>query len=101
MSYIIRDWTKKQAKKYNLDIYPAENKKHKLEVYDKETGNFLGNIGAFGYNDYGQYLDMEKAELVPKGYADERRRLYHLRHSKERGFDTPYTKSWLARVLLW
>ena len=100
MSYIIRDWTKKQAKKHKLIVYPAENGKHKLEVYD-DKGLFLGNVGAIGYNDYAQYLDIEKAGLVPKGYANERRRLYHLRHRKEKGFDEPYTRSWLSKVLLW
>lgn len=100
MSYIIRDWTEKQAKKHNLIIFPAEDRKHKLEVYD-DKGLFLENVGALGYNDYAQYLDMEKAGLVPKGYADERRRLYYLRHANEKGFNTKNTKSWLAKTLLW
>jgi hypothetical protein len=44
---------------------------------------------------------MEKADLVPKGTADERRRLYHLRHASEKGYNTKNTKSWLAKNLLW
>lgn len=98
--YIIRDWTNKQAKKHKLTIFPAEDNKTKLEVYD-DKGLYLANVGALGYLDYAQYLDMEKADLVPEGTANERRRLYHLRHEKERGYNTKNTKSWLAKTLLW
>jgi hypothetical protein len=98
--YIIRDWSNKQAKKHNLSIFPAENGKHKLEVYD-DKGLYLANVGALGYLDYAQYLDMEKADMIPKGTADERRRLYHLRHQKEKGYNTKNSRSWLAANLLW
>lgn len=98
--YIIRDWTEQQAKKHKLTVFPAEDGKTKLEVYD-DKGLYLANVGALGYLDYAQYLDMEKAGMIPKGSSNERRRLYHLRHQKEKGFDEPYTKSWLAKTLLW
>jgi hypothetical protein len=100
MKYIIRDWNKLQAKKYGLTISLANDDKHKLEVYDK-SGTLLGKIGAIDYKDYAQYLDMEKAGLLPDGYADNRRRLYYARHQHEKGFNEPYSRSWLARVLLW
>jgi len=57
--YIIRDWTEKKAKKHALTIFPAEDGKTKLEVYD-DKGLYLANVGALGYLDYAQYLDMEK-----------------------------------------
>ena len=98
--YIIRDWTERQAKKHKLTIFPAEDGKTKLEVYD-DKGLYLANVGALGYLDFAQYLDMEKADLVPKGTAHERRRLYHLRHQSEKGYNTKNSRSWLAKNLLW
>lgn len=100
MKYIIRDWTKIQAKKHGVVVTPANDEKHKIEVYDR-SGNLLAKIGALGYDDFAQYLDMEKAGLLPEGYAFERRRLYYARHQNEKGFNDPYSKSWLARTLLW
>ena len=100
MTYIIRNWTKEQAKKINVNVYPANDNRHKLEVYDKNN-NLLAKIGAIGYLDYAQYLDMEKADIISEGSADKRRKLYYLRHKKEKGFYDPYSKSWLAKTLLW
>jgi hypothetical protein len=100
MHYIIRDWSKNQAKKHNLSIFPSEDGKHKLEVYD-DKGLYLANIGALGYLDYAQYLDLEKKDIIPNGTADKRRQLYYSRHQKEKGFNEPYSKSWLAKTLLW
>ena len=98
--YIIRSWTERQAKKHNLTIFPSSDNKTKLEVYD-DKGLYLANVGALGYLDYSQYLDLENADIVPKGTADERRKLYHLRHQHEKGYNTKNTKSWLAKTLLW
>ena len=49
--YIIRNWTEKQAKKHKLTIFPAEDGKTKLEVYD-DKGLYLANVGALGYLDF-------------------------------------------------
>lgn len=98
--YFIHPYTKKQANKHKLVIYPAQDGKHKLEVYDYD-GDFLGRVGAYGYLDYPQYLALEDAELVPPGTACERRRLYHLRHRSEKNYDVKFSRSWLAKTLLW
>lgn len=100
MSYIIRDWTKKQANKLGLQVFPAQNDKNKIEVYD-ENGVYVASVGALGSGDYAQYLHMEQQGQLDKGYADERRRLYHLRHRMEKGWNEPMTRSWLAKKLLW
>ena len=98
--YLILPYTKQQANKYKLVIYPADDKKHKLEVYNY-AGDFLGRVGAYGYLDYPQYLALEEAGLVPSGTADERRRLYHLRHRTEKNYDTKFSRSWLSAHLFW
>ena len=93
IQYKIKPYTYEQAKKLNVSIFPSDNLKYKLELYDK-YGNFLFYIGANGYNDYPTYL-----ETCGKEYADERRRLYKLRHNKYRHLIG--TKSYYADKLLW
>jgi hypothetical protein len=100
MKYIIRKHTLDRAKQYDLLVFPVEDGVHKIEVYDKD-GHHLADVGDINYNDYAQYLAMEQMNLLPKGYANSRRKLYLNRHKHETGFDEPYSRSWLAKTLLW
>lgn len=77
--YQITEWSKKQAKKLGVDIRLSSNPKKKLDVY--KNGKKLASIGDVNYSDYGTYL-------VTKGkaYADERRRLYRIRHAGENNY---------------
>ncbi len=95
--YEIKPYTYKKAKELGVIVYPAENKKNKLQVYSKD-GVFLHNIGDIKYNDYPTYLQMENDKIVPKGYAESRRILYYKRHNKQY---EKYSKSNLAKELLW
>jgi hypothetical protein len=87
--YQISDYTKNIAKSLNLDIKPSTNSKKKIDVYKK--GEKIASIGASGMGDYPTYL-----KTRGKTYADERRRLYHLRHKKDAGIAGK-----LAKTLLW
>jgi len=73
MSYKILPYTFKQAKAIGVEVKPSTKKNKKLDVY--KAGKLIGSVGAIGYKDYPTYLD-EKG----KEYADERRRLYKIRH---------------------
>jgi hypothetical protein len=73
--YIIQPYTYKRAKELDLVVKPSTVKGKKIDVYD--DGKKIASIGAVGYKDYAMYLK-EKG----KEYADERRRLYHIRHTK-------------------
>jgi len=86
--YLITDYTHRKARQMGLHVQPSTNPKKKLDVY--QDGKKIASVGAIGYSDYPTYLK-EKG----KAYAEERRRLYHLRHTK----DTLGEK--LARDLLW
>ena len=90
MSYSITPWTRKQAKRYGLEVKPSRKQGKKLDVF--RGGDYIGSIGAQGMGDFGTYL-LEKDQE----YAKERRRLYHLRH-KDGPKDSP---SWLSKRLLW
>lgn len=85
--YTISDYTKHKAKRWGLTVYPSKKKDKKIDVYKGDQ--FIKSIGDINYPDYTIYLKEDKA------YADERRRLYHIRHTKQ----TLGEK--LARWLLW
>jgi hypothetical protein len=79
----------KQAKKLGVEITPSTRKGKKIDVFlDKKK---IASIGAEGYNDYYYYLRVEKT------YAEERRKLYKIRHEK----DIDKLNGYLAWVLLW
>ncbi len=73
---MITAYTKKQAKKFGVIVKISKNPLKKLDVF--KDGKMIASIGAKGYKDYGIYL-VEKGEK----YANERRRLYRIRHSGE------------------
>ena len=61
-----------RARQLGVSIRPAEHPKKKFDVF--RDGRKITSIGAAGYKDYPAYLKEDKA------LAEERRRLYHLRH---------------------
>ena len=91
--YVITPYTYKQAKKLGVKVFPSDNLKYKLEVYDKD-GLFITYCGSNGYLDYSYYI-----LLKGKQYADERRRLYKIRHQKDR--IKVGSRGYFADMLLW
>jgi len=88
MSYTITDYTKKKAKEIDVEVRPSKNPKKKVDVYRNDV--FLHSIGAIGYKDFPTFTKEEGRE-----FADERRRLYHIRHKEET------LGGLLAKWLLW
>ena len=97
MPYRIKNYTKQQAKTHNLTVKPSKNKGKKIDVFKK--GVKVASVGATGYNDYPTYLELERKGKKPKGYAKQRRKLYKIRHNKNR--NKKGTNSWYADKLLW
>ncbi len=91
--YDILPYTYKKAKELGVKIFPSDNPKYKLEVYDW-NGNFITYCGSPSYSDYPHYIE-EKG----KEYADERRRLYKIRHQKDR--TKLGSRGYYADSLLW
>jgi len=86
--YHITDYTKQKARELGVEVYPSKNPKKKIDVY--KSGRRCGSIGQIGAKDYPTYLKEEGKEV-----ANERRRLYHLRHPKNTLGEV------LAKYLLW
>jgi hypothetical protein len=89
MVYTITAYTKNRAKQAGLEVKPSTKQGKKLDVY--KDGKFLASVGASAYGDYSTFLKEKGAD-----YADERRRLYHIRHKNNNGLEGT-----LAKVLLW
>jgi hypothetical protein len=92
MPYAITNYTKQQAKKLGVVVKPSSVKGKKIDVFKK--GEKIASVGALGYSDYPTYMNTKG-----KAYADERRRLYKIRHSKDR--NVKGSDGYYADKLLW
>jgi len=88
MSYDITEYTQRKAKQIGVTVRPSHNPKKKIDVI--KDGEIVASIGALGMKDYPHYLK-EKGRT----YADKRRELYHIRHTKDS------LGEYLSRFLLW
>ena len=101
MTYSITKYTYNKAKQFGVLVKPSTNKTKKIDVYKKGKGLKNGNtlikvasVGAAGMNDYPTYMKKNGIQ-----YAKTRRRLYKIRHNKDR--KTRGTPGWYADKLLW
>jgi hypothetical protein len=90
--YQIKQYSYNQAEKLNVIIKPSTRKNKKIDVYDKQN-NYITSIGDRRYKDYPTYL------LQDKTLADERRRLYRIRHKKDK--DILGSSGYYANKILW
>ena len=90
--YHITNYTYKRAKQIGVKVKPSTNKTKKIDVYRKNKK--IASIGANGMNDYPTYRKKNGIE-----YAKTRRRLYRMRHEKDRHIK--WSNGWLADKLLW
>jgi hypothetical protein len=91
--YSITQYSRDQAKKLGVTIKPSTNKGKKIDVIDKD-GKKIASIGALGMGDFPTYMKSKGKE-----YADERRRLYKIRHAKT--MDKVGSASYYAARILW
>lgn len=93
MAYKITSYTKAQARKLGVVVKPSSVQGKKIDVFNKK-GEKLASVGASGYSDYPTFIAKKG-----KAYADVRRRLYKMRHSKDR--HKRGTPGYYADKLLW
>jgi hypothetical protein len=92
MSYKITDYTKKQADKLGVTVKPSTNKKKKIDVF--KGGEKVASVGAIGYADFPTHIENHGSE-----FANQRRRLYKIRHQSDRL--KKGTPGYFADRLLW
>ena len=92
MRYTITKYTYKQAKKLGVTVKQSTNKTKKIDVYKK--GKKVASVGARGYSDFPTFM-----KLKGKKYAQTRRKLYKMRHEKDR--HVKGSNGFYADKLLW
>ena len=117
--YSITNYTRKQAKKIGVTVKQSHKADKKIDVYMPwrkaqriatlspnrmpngvlkgtrlKKDKLIASVGANGMNDFPTYI--RKRGLK---YAKTRRRLYKMRHEKDR--HEKWTNGWLADKLLW
>jgi hypothetical protein len=94
--YDIKQYSKDQAEKLGVKIRPSHNPKKKIDVFDW-NGQFICSIGARGYGDFPTYIETRGYK-----YAENRRRLYRIRHHKERdNHNWEGSPSYYSWYILW
>jgi hypothetical protein len=91
--YRIRKYTLQKAKKYGVRVRPSSNKHKKIDVLDR-NGHKIAAVGYNGMMDYPSYIQSRGLR-----YANTRRKLYYIRHSKDG--KTKGSNGWWAKKLLW
>ena len=92
MPYKIQPYSIEQANKLNVVIKPSSNKKKKIDVF--KDNKKVSSIGDINYDDYPTFI-LKKG----KQYADNRRKLYKIRHNQHRNIKN--TPSYFADKILW
>ena len=92
MVYHITNYTKEKANQLGVTVKPSTYATKKIDVY--KNGIKIASIGAVGYPDYPTYL-----KTTDKKYADERRRLYKIRHKNDK--NVVGSNGYYADKLLW
>ena len=97
MPYTITDAIRKKASAIDVTLKPSKNPTKKLDAY--KNGIFQCSFGQLGYKDYQLYLKNDGIEV-----ANDKRRLYRVRHAKDRKImyrDGKLTAGYLADKILW
>lgn len=92
MAYKIKRYTYRQAKRLGVKVKPSKVKGKKIDVFKNDKK--LVSVGAIGYKDYPTYMQTEGRKV-----ANERRRLYKIRHAKDR--KVKGSAGYYADQLLW
>lgn len=87
--YKIKKYSFDKAKKLGVEIKPSKTGKKKIDVY--KDGKLIAQIGHKDYKDFPTYIEEKGLK-----YANERRRLYNLRHTGKSGINDYY-----AKEILW
>jgi len=89
--YKIKKYSYEKSKKLNVTIEPSKKANKKIDVYKK--GVLLHSIGDINYLDYPTYLQINKA------LAENRRKLYKIRHAADRKIKG--SAGYYASEILW
>lgn len=98
MPYTIQPYTKRKAQKLNVLVKPSVVKGKKIDVFTK-NGIKICSIGAIGYADFPTLMAKANGNTLKIKQAKQRRKLYKLRHQKDRKVKN--SPGFYADQLLW
>ena len=91
-NYTITKYTQRKARKLGVKVRPSTDKTKKIDVFKGDEK--VASVGALGMNDFPTYIKNRGMK-----YAKTRRRLYRMRHEKDRHIRG--SRGWYADQLLW
>lgn len=89
--YEIKNRSKQRAKELGVEIKPSKVKNKKIDVF--KDNKKVASIGDKRFSDYVTYLEKDKK------LAEERRKLYNVRHKKDK--DKVGSAGYYASRILW
>jgi hypothetical protein len=92
--YHLRPYHKLKARQLGVIIRPATKSPFKIDVYSRDTGEYITSIGDRKYGDYIMYAEDEGFDV-----AERRKELYHKRHKKDS--QVPGSRGFYAANILW
>ena len=94
MVYKITSYTKDKAKQLGVTVKLSSNPKKKIDVF--KDNKKIASVGSINYSksDYPTYIKEKGLE-----YANERRRLYRIRHRNDKNIIG--SNGYYANALLW
>ena len=93
MMYEIKPYSYRKAREIGVKIKPSVKAGKKIDVFT-ESGEYITSIGDILYGDYPSFIEKE-GEI----FANNRRRLYKIRHAKDRS--VVGSTGWYADQILW
>jgi len=92
--YHLRPYHKLRARQLGVIIRPAQKAPYKLDVFSRETGDYITSVGDRRYKDYILYAEQDGFDK-----AERQRELYHKRHKKDS--QVVGSRGYFAAHLLW
>ena len=92
--YHLRPYHKLKARQLVVIIRPATKAPYKIDVFSRETGDYITSIGDKRYKDYILYAEQDGFDI-----AERRRELYHKRHKKDS--QVKGSRGYFASQILW
>jgi hypothetical protein len=77
--YVISQRTKDNAERMNVLVYPSENHKYKVEVYN-DYGLFCGYVGHNGEFDYPMLLELVELRKISLNVANRMKDEFYDKH---------------------
>ena len=92
--YPISPYHRLKARKLNVIVKSAKKSPYKLDVFSRDTGEYITSIGDRKFKDFVRYAEEDGFDV-----AERQQMLYHKRHGKTSQVEG--SRSYYAKNILW